>query len=103
MQVQVTGIPASQTLQIDDWASRITGMPDMWTSLMFDTAVSVFGRHIEAKLGEIDEDTKEPKWTLRQLLDLPIDKEELRQETLNALKWLEIEGRNPNRSGIVLS
>lgn len=69
---------------------------------MLDAAVTVFGRHIEGKLREVDEDTKEPKYTLRQLLDLPMDKEELHQETLNALKWLEIEGRNPNRSGIVL-
>lgn len=67
---------------------------------MFDTAVTVFGRHIEGKLREVDEDGK-PVWTLRQLLDLPLSNAELRQETLNSLKMLDIEGRRP-RSGIIL-
>lgn len=66
---------------------------------MFDAAVLSFGRHIENKLREVDENGQ-PVWELRQLLDLPLSPYELRQETLNSLKMLELEARRPH-SGIV--
>lgn len=67
---------------------------------MFDAAVIAFGRHIESKLREVDEDGN-LKNDLRSLLDIPLDKAELRALTLHSLKMLEIEARNP-RSGIVI-
>lgn len=64
---QTTGQPPSKTLRISDFAGRVTGMPDMWTALCFDSAVLAFGRYIENKLHELDDDHK-PVHTLRELL-----------------------------------
>lgn len=75
-------------------------MPDMWTALMFDTAVLVFGRYIENKLRETDEDGK-PVWDLRHLLDVPMDQHELRQATLDSIRLLKLEAHKPG-SGIVV-
>lgn len=72
----------------------------MWTSMMFDMAVLVYGRHIEGKLSERDEDGRLVN-TIRDLLDLPLDKTELREQTLLSLRMLDFEARKP-RSGIVI-
>lgn len=52
----------SELLDIAAWASRLTGMPDIWTALQFDAAVSLFGNWMESKLAEVDySDPKHPR------------------------------------------
>lgn len=67
---------------------------------MFDTMVTVFGRHIENKMQERDEEGHLIN-DLRRLLEIPPDPAELREMTLTSLRLLEIEARKP-RSGIVI-
>lgn len=74
-------------------------MPDMWTAIMFDTAVLVFGRHIDNKLAERNEDGS-PANDLRLLLDIEPDPSELRELNQRTLHMLDLELRNP-RSGVV--
>lgn len=54
-------------LRIDEWAAGLTGMPDMWTGIQFDAAVTQFGTKIENLLEERDKDFK-PVHTLDDLL-----------------------------------
>lgn len=76
------------------------GMPDMWTALQFDRAVTMFGQWVEGKLMERDDDHN-PKHTLRELLDLPFSPQEAREQTRMSLMWLKTLASNP-RSGVRL-
>lgn len=56
-------------MNIAAWASEMTGIPgDWWTAFQFDSAVSWFGRHIENKLMERDDQGK-PRYELKSLLE----------------------------------
>lgn len=67
---------------------------------MFDTVVLTFGRHIDNKMQERDEDGNLIN-NLRDLLDLPLDKEELRELTLRSLRMLDLDAQHPERTGVV--
>lgn len=75
------------------------GMPDVITALSFDNAVMSFGLHIENKLHEIDPVSNSPMHNLRDLLDIPYTKQELREQTRSSLSALDMIARNPG-SGI---
>jgi hypothetical protein len=60
-------------LNLPQWCRTVTGIPgtDEWTCYQFDSAVRVFGTHIENKLSELDKNGK-PKNKLETLLgDVP--------------------------------
>lgn len=54
---------------MDAFCAEITGLPgpDQLTAWQVDTAVEVFGSHIESKLHELDKNNK-PKYQLKDLL-----------------------------------
>lgn len=58
----------SELLGVRAWASERLGMPDFWTALQFDAAVSYFGNWIESRLNEFDPVTHKPRYTLQGLL-----------------------------------
>lgn len=58
----------SELLNIEQWASEMLGMPDMWTPMQFDAALSYFGGSIESKLQEFDPKTHKPRYRLKDLL-----------------------------------
>lgn len=62
-------------------------MPDVWTALQFDSAVMVFGRHIENRANERDKDG-EPVTTLAALLDIP-DTRSDREKNENGIMFLK--------------
>jgi hypothetical protein len=74
-------------------------MPDSWTALQFDNAVMHWGIHVENKLKETNQDGS-PKNSLRDLLDIPLTRQELREATRRSLKLLDKASRD-RRSGIV--
>jgi hypothetical protein len=77
------------------------GMPDLWTAISFDHLVMAFGIHIDNLLQETDGEGK-PVHTLDDLLDIPLNDSALRQRTLESLAILDIDGRSPQWSGIVV-
>jgi hypothetical protein len=56
-------------------------MPDTWTAIQFDGAVTKFGLWIENKLHELDETTHKPKYELQDLLSPP-DTEAVKSATI---------------------
>lgn len=54
-------------LQISQWASEQTGLPDVWTAVQFDMACAWLGGYIESKVSELDEKGK-PRHTLEDVL-----------------------------------
>ena len=73
-------------LGISEWASHVTGMPDMWTALQFDNAIMVFGRWVEHEMTE--------GRTLRELLDIPLTPQEKRDMNRAALAGLRVLARH---------
>ncbi len=86
---QATGRAPSKILQINSFARRLTKMPDMWTAFMFDSAVLAFGNHVENQLRVLDGSGR-PKYTLRELLDAPYTKQELRALNAESLRRLDL-------------
>jgi len=70
----------------------------MWTALQFDNAVMTFGRHIEGKMTERNEDGS-AKWKLRDLLDLPYTPAEQREMLRIAMQAFKQQAFDP-RSGV---
>lgn len=84
---ETTGVRASEIMQISPWASRLLGLPDLWTALQFDSAVMVFGRHVTNRLNEVDRDGK-PLYRLDRLLDMPKSRAEMVQQNRASLNML---------------
>ena len=67
---------------------------------MFDMAVLTFGRYIDNKSQERDSDGNLVN-DLRDLLDIPPTKEELRELTIKSLRMIDLDAQHPERSGVV--
>lgn len=50
--------PASQILNLNEWAIETTGLDGWWACIQFDRAVSWFGRYVESKLSEYEDGTQ---------------------------------------------
>lgn len=67
-------VPPSDLLNLDEWASNLIGMEDIWTPLQFNAAVSLFGNWIEGKLNQFDPKTGKALYELEDLLDDEVKK-----------------------------
>ena len=69
---KTTGQAPSSLLKLPLWASdRLGGLDDIWTPYQFDNAVSALGNTVESLLGEVDQATHRPRYSLEQLIGKP--------------------------------
>lgn len=79
---QETNRPASEIYEITHLVAEITGLPSTIHGVMFDSAVTWFGRYIENKLADVGKDGK-PKHDLESLL---ATRKENTQRFIDAMK-----------------
>lgn len=92
---QMSGERPSQTLRLTELCAEKYGDAGFgwWAGYQFDNAVLHFGRYVENRLMEMDQQGK-PRYTLAQLLNPPPKREQARQHLslLAGMKGVAVRG-----------